>query len=77
MIIVTVEMWPGGDKDEAYLLAVAVLTNDQTGSTTRGDYDCGLFLKSKRIWRKTHIAQYPRAKLNVWHLIKRMLEGVL
>lgn len=77
MIVVKIEMWPGGNQENRYLLGSAILINDSSGSATWGDYECTLFLKGKRIWKQTYVAQFPRQRLNAWHLVKRMLENTL
>lgn len=74
MIVITVEMWPGGKKQGRYLLGTAIVSNIGGGTKARGDYQYGLALKTARVWRDGEIKNFPRSKRNVWYLLKEILK---
>lgn len=54
------------------VLGEARIVNDGTGTKTRGNYVCGFKHKGRK-WRDTRVTNFPRLKLNVWHLLGRAL----
>jgi hypothetical protein len=89
MIVIKVEMWPGGDQRKAYEFGRAVLINqeERTVATkgSRGDYFVRLWggvsgkrvLLSNRPWRQGFVRDFPRQQLGAWHLICQALKEVL
>lgn len=70
MIVIRVEMWPGGDRARAYPLGSAHIINDGTGTRTRGNYIVKLFGKQDRPLEPAGaVARFPRAAMHVWDLI--------
>jgi hypothetical protein len=73
VIVVKIEMWPGGDQSKAYPIAVGVIVNDGTGTKSKGNYEFSLGLKRPN-WRVGKVFDYPRQRLNVWHLLHEVLD---
>lgn len=72
-------MVPGGDDERARLLAQAVITNAGSGSRKSGNYTYGLTRQTNTgrdpgLWKTGHVEDFPRERLNVWHLLARVLE---
>ena len=42
MVVVKIELWPGGDEKKAQLLQSMTITNDGTGDRSHGNYDVAL-----------------------------------
>jgi hypothetical protein len=78
VIVVKVEMWPGGDESRAYELGSAVIVNDGKGTPDRGNYTAGFHRGAGKATRRTtkfgEVKDFPRKSLNVWHLIARCLK---
>lgn len=75
MILVTVELLPGGDASKATVLGRATITNDGTGSLIRGNYKAEFTHKGRR-WGASRVEDFPRQSLNVWELLRECLEVV-
>lgn len=84
MIVVNVELWPGGDASRKRLLSRAVIGNDGTGSVGTGNYNVWLgrvgvmeLPHRRKPWKQGRVEGFPRARLNSWHLIYRALRACL
>lgn len=81
MIVVKVELWPGGVEDNAIDLGVAKIANDLQGSLSSalrgGDYDIRIekgAMYSRRpgdVWKKGRVEGFPRQSNRVgpWELL--------
>jgi hypothetical protein len=58
-------------------LATAVITNDGTGSTSRGNYDAIFSLRKIKTWRTSRVEKFPRKYKSVWILVQRLLNEAL
>lgn len=80
MLRITIELWPHGtqDKSRHILLGKMDLYNDGTGDVTTGNYAGRVFAKGSdhHIVRKGVIENFPRTRLNAWHLLARMLKNM-
>ena len=84
MIVVKIEMWPGGYEDAKYPLGTLVIVNDGTSENPkRGNYDvwrlsAGQAIRSFRTRpSRGRVDNYPRASYSIFELVKRALESVL
>lgn len=83
MIRITIEMLPNGSEDASYVLAQGIIANDGKGTETVGNYFYGLSGQAKRphhdpgIRYQGEVSGFPRKRLNVWHLLKRVLDDAL
>ena len=75
MVVVTVDLWPGGQQERAQPLGRAEIANDGTGAQGVGHYRVRLFQKGKarRVWRTTRVTDFPRKRLGAWDLLCRAL----
>ncbi len=78
MIRVTVELLPGGFGPVKHL-GTAIITNDGTGTPTRGNYNVQLSRRGapKSIWRRARVHGFPRKRLGSWHLLGRAITAAL
>ena len=79
MIIVTVELAPGGDTSKKRHLGTAKIANDGSGSLTAGNY---VFTVSKwgrpmEMLKGGRVEGFPRKRLGPWDLLYRALETVV
>ncbi len=72
MVRVTVEMLPHGDESKRYLLGVADIANDGTGTITHGNY-VSSFRYKDRVWATLVVRGFPRKSRNVWYLLYECL----
>lgn len=79
MIVVTIEMWPGGDANHPRkrLLQQVVITNIG-GSESIGDYLVAIpkspeYARSKGIWKQGIVRGFPRKRLGPADLLFRAL----
>ncbi|UOG61471.1 hypothetical protein [Leptospira noguchii] len=77
MIVIKVEIWPGGDESRKYEHSRAYINNlEETTNATKGeygDYECR-FMQSrqfnpKRVWKKSVVKRMHRVKRGVWDII--------
>jgi hypothetical protein len=75
MIRVTVELWPWGDETRKRVIAVANIYNNLSAveRPVRGNYGYSLWGK-KKLLQAGEVQNFPRQRLNVWHLLQRVLE---
>lgn len=77
MIRVTVELLPLGREKDKELLGVAYITNDGSGSRTKGNYRFTLSKKGNpnSIWKRGAVLGFPRKRLLGWDLVFRALRA--
>jgi hypothetical protein len=74
MIVVTVELKSAISSSRDKLLGTLLITNDGTGSETRGNYDV-LFRGAKGGSGKSgKVSEYPRNDVAIWNLIRQACE---
>lgn len=84
MIVVRIELWPGGSSIRKKHLGTAIIANDATGNAYLGNYrvwfskrgDDKLDFRS-RAWRKGEVIGFPRRRLGAWDLLYRALHAVV
>ena len=79
MIVIKVELWPHGDSSKARSLGIGLITNDNTGNGTSGNYFVELLTagQQSRKWKSGKVKQFPRKKLLAWDLIYRALHATI
>jgi hypothetical protein len=79
MVVVTVELWPGGDKSKRSGLGVAEIANDGQGTETTGNYQVRLMKwgEGRRTWRTGRFQGFPRLRLGPWDLLLRALAAIV
>ncbi len=75
MLVVKVELWPGGDESQKKELGTAWISNDGTGTTVMGNYDY-VVIGQRRILKhgRGKVRGFPRARKNVWDLLRLVLK---
>lgn len=81
MLVVKLEVWPGGDQSRAYKVGEAYIVNDMTGTPEKGNYDVSLSHSGKHvqregIWRRGKVMRHLR-KLSPYHLVWKALKEAL
>jgi len=81
MVVVKIELHPGGDPEKARPLGLVVISNDGTGSDEQGNYDVALahsgkYYGKKGVYKRGKVRGFRRA-LSPYHLIKMALEAAL
>jgi hypothetical protein len=83
MIVVTVEMWPGGDRTHKKTLGIAHIINDGTGDALRGDYDVRLYkwttdtASPMHVWKTGRVRGFARQSRGPWDLLFVALKGIV
>lgn len=77
MIRVTVEMVPFGIEAHKRIIGTAIISNDGTGDHLSGNYKVSVGYGAKEKWKKGTVKDFPRKRLNAWHLLSRALNNVL
>lgn len=84
MIVVKIEMWPGGDEEGAYELGRSYIRNrgDNPRHPHRGNYEIKVCRKGHtefKGWsaikasRQGEVFNWPRLSYNIWRLVLRAL----
>lgn len=74
MIRVTVELLPRGMTEGRRTLGVGVISNDGSGSASRGNYRA-TFKQPHGKMREGRVESFPRQTLGCWELLARALKG--
>ena len=69
MIRITIEMVPRGNEAKKYTMGSATITNDGTGTKTRGNYVFRQFSKTGRQLASVDVWDFPRGRMSVWYLL--------
>ena len=79
MLVIKIELWPGGYEREAKEIGRAYLWNDGTGTETVGNYKGKILRKGSqtKVWREGRVLNFPRKRLKAWDLLKRFLNDIL
>lgn len=87
MIVIKLEMWPGGDEARKYDLGRAFIWNDgRVADPRRGDYGVAIqrrgytgswvdVVRGQKAQRRGEVKDYPRLAYPVWRLIIRALRS--
>jgi hypothetical protein len=75
MLVIKVEMWPGGDGMRRRELGRMKIANTgSSGDPKRGNYRVNLMRKgNKTVQRTCRVDNYPRLSYPVWELVRRAL----
>jgi len=79
MLVVKVELWPGGDERRCQELGRMTITNQGgTASAKRGNYTIRLMRRgtSATVQQVAEVLDYPQLSNPVWVLVKRALEAL-
>lgn len=78
MVVVTIELWPGGFRDGARLLGRMEIVNDCTGTATRGNYTVRLYrFDGKTVWRTARVEGFARVARGGYDLLQLALAAAL
>ena len=77
MIVCKLELWPGGDAENAEHLGTIAISNNviETIRTSgkRGDYRATIMKKRNKVWRYVTVKNFPRQSYHPWNLIREIL----
>jgi len=78
MIVVKVELWPGGYEAKAKEIGRLLIHNTcYERDSPRGDYGVRLLRKGSRLTRRTaEVLNHPRLSADVWNLVRKALEAL-
>ena len=76
MIKITIELHRWGNPNDKKTLATATISNDATGTRSRGNYTYKLAKASGNIWKSGKIEDFPRKSRSVWRLLYLVLKDV-
>lgn len=82
MLVVKIELWPGGNPDKARLLTTARIHNDGSHEDhpRRGNYVVrlnGQGTNRSGLWRTGRVDNFPRLSYGPWELLRRALNAAL
>lgn len=77
MIVVKIELWPGGFREKARTLGTVVIANNGEGDAERGNYDAALshagkFAGKIGCWKSAEVRGHLR-RLSPYHLVARAI----
>jgi hypothetical protein len=88
MLVIKIEMWPGGDSSRAVEFARGYIANQvsTTAATNgaRGDYSVdlrgGVYGRqdlAHQVWRKSRVLGFDRQRCGAWHLLMLAIQACL
>lgn len=80
MVVVKIELWPGGYESHKKEIGRMTLTNrGDSDNPKRGNYDVRIMRRGseKTVQREGEVLNYPRQAYSVWKLISRALASAL
>ena len=77
MIVVKIELWPGGDPGRCREIGRMTLTNLGTGTEYRGNYIARVMRRGteETVQREAAIEGHARKAAPIWHLVQKALDG--
>jgi hypothetical protein len=81
MIVVRIELWPGGDEGRKRLIGQARIANDGSGTAEVGNYDVrlshsGVYADRPGTWKRGRVEGHRRS-LSPYHLVIKALDACL
>ena len=79
MIVVKIELWPGGFEGHAKEIGRLLIHNTRYArDAKRGDYGIRLLRKGslKTVRRVAQVLNHPRLSADVWKLVRKALEAL-
>jgi hypothetical protein len=85
MVVVSIELWPKGNKEKARPLGVILISNDGTGDDRYGNYDiilshAGKYIQKtiteKKPWKTSKVINH-RKSLSPYHLVYKAIKNCL
>lgn len=77
VIVVYLEIWPGGDKSKAQRIGTGII-GLVSGTQARGNYATYFSTRDgKREWKRGEVYDFPRKRLLAWDLVYRALHNLL
>jgi len=78
MMLIKIELLPGGDASKRRTLGEIRIVNDGSGSLDVGNYDVTLmkseeYAKSPGVWKRGRVVGFPRRALGPYDLLFRAL----
>lgn len=74
MIVITMEIWPGGDPVQRRPLGTCLIVNDgKSVDPTRGSYNYVLTGKVDTRKRRGRVEDFPRVRKDAWCLLSQVL----
>ena len=78
MLVVRIELWPFGNRENARLIGVCKIANDGTGNPEFGNYNVALShsVERKDMWKKGRVERHRRS-LSPYHLVYKAIKACL
>jgi len=78
MIVVRVELWPGGDGSKAKSLGLATITNDGKGIGKKQNYKVDLYSRGDkpRLLRSGFLSEWNSSAVSAWKTVWEALKTV-
>jgi hypothetical protein len=76
MLVVKIELWPGGDERSAKMLGIGKIVNDGRGCEKRGSYYFTL-RTVRRVWAIGRVEGFARKSRNAWELLHLCLKAAI
>lgn len=81
MVVVKIELWPGGDSSRAREIGRVNIANDMTRDQDRGNYNCALshagsYYGKPGAWKTSRVTNHLR-RLSPYHLVYQALKNAL
>ena len=76
MLVISIELWPYGDRGKAKQIAVGRIVNDGTGTMDSGNYTAEFQVEwgsKMQQWRAAKLLAFPRKERTAWELLRALL----
>ena len=77
MLVVKIELWPGGHESRKKTLGTGYIVNTGKGTLTRGEYKFILKDKADKLWRHGEVKNFARKRWLAWDLLFLGLREIL
>jgi hypothetical protein len=82
MVVVKIEIWPGGDESRKRDIGRVDIANDGTGTFETGNYNvrlyhAGRFWGRPGFWKVGEVKDYDRQRLSPYHLVAWAIKNAL
>lgn len=79
MLVVKIELWPGGDERRVKEIGrLHIINRGDSPTPRRGNYTVNLLRRgtNRKVHRSGEVLNYPRLSYPVWKLIRKALEAL-
>lgn len=77
MIRITIELWPHGNENTKEVIGLIDISNDGTGTSSRGNYQARFPRSTKNWYFQKIVTNWPRNSKTIYQLVREVLNQIV